>query len=483
MGDQENAGPEGHREEASVATPADAAAHRETLTNLPFPGGYPAAEAAATLWDELLFQRAVQVYLWALPAMNLDAMRRAQESEFGTGGNVLAVWKDRIDANTVVLTANPDVIYALAWLDLDRDGPTVVEAPAGLQGLLDDAWHRPLTDVGLAGPDQGKGGKYLVLPPGFEDQMPDGYFVLQSPTYGGFVFWRAFLENGKTEPGVRLMEQTRIYPLAATDQPPPMQFPNASGVPLDMLFPRDGTYFQHLARFFDREPAAPEDFALRGMAATLGIIKGQPFQPDAAMTRLLDQAAQTGFKMATTVAYTDNPSIHQYPDRMWRRGFHGDSPVFKTDTYLDFDAMIAFFHSAYSTSPAMVIQMPGKGAQYLGGITDADGDYLAGDRSYQLHVPANVPVLNYWSIVLYDADTRSLLDNGQPFPSIASNSNLQANPDGSADIYFGPEPPAGGSPNWIKTVPGRGWLAAIRLYSPTQAFFDQAWKPGNIEKA
>jgi hypothetical protein len=264
------------------------------------------------------------------------------------------------------------------------------------------------------------------------------------------VFWRAFLENGKTEPGVTLMEQTRIYPLARADDPPAMSFPNASGVPLDMLFPRDGTYYGQLAGFFAREPAAPEDFALRGMAARLGIVKGQPFQPDARMTRLLDRAAQTGFKMASNVAYTDEPSIHLFPDRMWRRGFHGDSPVFKTDTYLDFDAMIAFFHSAYSTSPAMVIQMPGKGAQYLGGITDAD--------------------------------TRSLLDNGQPFPSIASNSNLEPNPDGSADLFFGPEPPQDGNPNWIKTVPGRGWLAALRLYSPTQAFFDQAWKPGNIEK-
>ena len=467
----------------AMAAPDDTPAHWEELANLPFPGGYPAQESAARLWDELQFQRAVQVYLWALPAMNLSSMRMAQEREFGAGANVLTIWKDRIDAKTIVLTANPDVIYAFAWLDLDRDGPTVVEAPPGLQGLLDDAWHRPLTDVGLAGPDQGQGGKCLVLPPGFDGPVPDGYFVLRSPTYGGFVFWRAFLENGKTEPGVALMEQTRIYPLAQADDPPAMSFPNASGVPLDMLFPRDGTYYEQLASFFDREPAAPEDFALRGMAARLGIVKGQPFQPDARMTGLLDRAAQTGFKMTSNVAYTDEPSIHLFPDRMWRRGFHGDSPVFKTDTYLDFDAMIAFFHSAYSTSPAMVIQMPGKGAQYLGGITDADGDYLTGEQPYRLHVPAEVPVLNYWSIVLYDADTRSLLDNGQPFPSIASNSNLESNPDGSADLFFGPEPPNDGNPNWIKTVPGRGWLAAIRLYSPTQAFFDQAWRPGNIEKA
>ena len=183
-------GSEGQR--ASSATDG-ASSHYDELADLPFPNGYPTAEAADALLDELAFQRAVQTYLWSLPAMNVYAMREGQRATFGAESNVLAIWKDRIDYNTLVTTANPDVIYAFAWLDLKAEGPTVLDMPPGLQGLLDDMWHRPLTDIGAAGPDGGSGGKYVVLPPDFQGQPPAGHYVVRSPTYGVFVFLRAFL--------------------------------------------------------------------------------------------------------------------------------------------------------------------------------------------------------------------------------------------------------------------------------------------------
>jgi hypothetical protein len=369
----------------------------------------------------------------------------------------------------------------LAFLDL-KDGPLVFEAAPQMQGLLDDFWHRPLTDVGLAGPDQGKGGKYLLLPPGYNGEAPSGYYVLKSPTYGVFVFLRAFLVDGKTDAGVQLMEQSRIYPLAQKDNPPAMIFPNASGVPVDMDFKRDLRYFESLAQFINHEPVAPEDMAMRGMVASLGIVKGKPFQPDARMKSILNTAGDVAYKMATVISYDSPIAITRiYPDRNWVTGFIGGSPVFKTESYLDLDASVYFFHKAYSTSAGMVIAMPGKGAQYLGVYCDTDGDFLSGGKTYRYHIPANVPVVNYWSIVLYDADTRALLDNGQPFPSIASNSNLKSNADGSADVYLGPTAPKGAA-NWIRTVPGRGYFGLMRLYGPTQVFFDQTWKPSDIDK-
>jgi len=453
----------------------------DELTMLPFPGNQPSEEASARLHDELQFQRAVQVYLWALPAMNMAAMRDGQAGAFGAGNNVLAIWKDRPNAKTIITTANPDIVGGQAYIDL-KDGPVVFEAAPQMQGLLDDSWHRPLTDVGLAGPDQGKGGKYLLLPPGYTGETPSGYFVTPSPTYGVLLYLRAFLVDGKTDAPVKLIEQSRIYSLAEKDNSPAMKFPNASAVPSDGDFKRDIRYFESLATFINHEPVAPEDLAMRGMAASLGIVKGQPFQPDARMKALLNAAADVAFKMATVDSYDSrNPDKFIYPDRKWEAIFLGGSPVFRTDSYLDFDTMIAMFHKCYSTSAGMVIAMPGKGSQYLIGYRDAEGDFLSGGRSYHLHVPANVPAANYWSMVLYDADTRSLLDNGQPFPSIASNSNLKLNGDGSADIWFGPTLPREGSANWIKTVPGRGYFAGMRLYAPTQAFFDKTWKPDDIE--
>ena len=146
--------------------------HWDDLLNLPFDGGYPTPQAAERLFDELDFQRAVQVYLWALPAMNIDAMRRGSEAVFGTGNHILPVWKDRLNTKTKVTTPNSDVVYAMSYLDL-KAGPLVLDVPPQLQGMLDDFWHRPLCDVGFVGPDKGQGGKYLLLPPDFGGEAPE----------------------------------------------------------------------------------------------------------------------------------------------------------------------------------------------------------------------------------------------------------------------------------------------------------------------
>ena len=457
-------------------------AHYDELAKLPFPGAYPTEGSAKILKDELAFQRAVQTYLWSLPAMNMYAMREGQRKAFDDESNTLMIAKDRIDYRLEYTTGNPDVIYAFAWLDLKKDGPMVLEMPPKLQGLLDDMWHRPITDIGAAGPDKGKGGKYLVVPADYEGTIPDGYYVVKSPTHGVFVFLRAFLVDGKTDQGVALLEKSKIYPLSKADNPPKMKFPNLSGVLVPGDFPRDFEYFQRLADFINYETVSREDFAMRGMLAGIGIEKGKPFKPDADTKALLDKAGKVGFKMAANVDYNYFPNDKIYPDRMWEQVFIGGSPVFEKDTYLNLDALIAFFHKAYSTSKAMVIAMPGKGSQYLIGARDADGEFLMGEKSYHVHLPPNVPAGNYWSVVLYDADTRALLNNGEPFPSIASNQKFTSNKDGSVDVYFGPDASKDKNANWIKTVPGKGYFIGIRLYSPTQAFFDQTWKPDNIEK-
>jgi len=228
----------------------------DELRALPFPENYPTEEASQRLYDEMLFQRACQIVLWAMPAMSVYAMKKGSEKVFGAGGNVLVVWKDRLDANTLISTPNSDVIYALGYIDLQKDGPTVVEVPPEQQGILDDFWQRPITDVGYVGPDKGAGGKYLLLPPDYEGETPDGYYTFTSPTYNVFVFWRAFIKDGDTSEPVKLIEQTRIYPLAQKDNPPEMFFPNGSGVPADMLFPQDYGYFEMLAEFVAHEKIA-----------------------------------------------------------------------------------------------------------------------------------------------------------------------------------------------------------------------------------
>lgn len=458
--------------------------HWKNLAKLEFPGGYPTSESSARLFDELDFQRAVQVYLWALPAMNIDAMRQGSEAVFGAGNHILPVWKDRLNTKTRVTTPNSDVVYAMSYLDL-KAGPVVVEVPPKLQGMFDDFWHRPIADVGFVGPDKGEGGKYLLLPPGYKGEEPKGFYTFRSATYRVFLFWRGFLVDGKTDNAVRLIEQTRVYPLGKEDSAPAMVFPNASKRPANMLVTQDISYFENLKRFIDYEPVDREDFAMRGMMASLGIVKDQSFEPDERMQAILKRAADVAWKMASVQRYERRiPGTRRYDDRQYDEGFIGGSEVFEGDTYLNLDARIAFFRFAYSSSPAMVADMVGKGSKYPLTFKDADGNFLMGENSYKLHLPKGIPAENFWAVTLYDAPTAAGVDkSGQPIPSINSQAKLKYNDDESIDLYFGPELPQGApKSNYIGTNPGEGHFVVIRLYSPGKAYFDKTWRPGDLVK-
>jgi hypothetical protein len=464
----------------------------------------PTAETAKLLRDELLFQRATQTYLWALPLINTLGMKVGSEKAFGAGYNVLPVWKKRLDAKTLVTTPNSDVIYAMGYLDLGKDGPMMFEAPPGLQGVLLDFWQRPIPgpgkfagDVGLPGPDGGKGGKFLILPPGYEGPVPEGYFVYRSGTNNVFVFLRSFYQDPKDlAPAVKVMEDAKIYPLGAKS-PKPMQFPDASGVPVNMLPISDSSAFDQLKLLVDGEGANLADPDWLGMLASIGILKGEPFNPDASTRAILDRAAKTGYKMSRVIGFEEilgGRSLRIYPDRHWVNPIADGTPANPggpfdlgwkrtAEGYRDLDTRIWFFTDYYSISPGMVSQIPGNSAKYMVAFTDSTGTPLSGGTSYRLKLPPNIPAANFWSVTLYEAENASGLANGQPFPSLGSRDKPAQNADGSTDIYLGPKAPEGKQGNWLATVPGKGYFAILRLYAPTEAAIDKSWKPGDIEPA
>jgi hypothetical protein len=472
--------------------------HFDQLANVSFPDNQPSQGAAATLNDELLFQRATQVYLWALPAVNLMAMKEGSEKVFGSGYNVFPVWKERLNARTRVTTPNSDVIYAMTYVDVGKDGPLVIEIPPEQQGILDDFFQRPIAgptiggrfyagDVGLPGPDKGKGGKFVILPPGYQGKDPAGYFAYHSRTNNVLVFWRAFFKDpADLGPPVQLIEQTKIYPLGKQAQAKPMQFPDASAASPNMLYPSDGSYFDMLKRFIDSETVDPTDADWRGMLAAIGIVKGQPFNPDAHTRALLDAAAKTAFKTGRVLMYSDldsRPGALIWPDRHYvdpnRSGAMDITWMDKSGTFRDLDARTGIYSIVYASSPAMMSAIPGQGARYVTAFKDANGAFLVGDTSYRIHLPPNIPAAIFWSVTVYDSLTASGLDNGQPFPSLNKMDKPAGNPDGSTDIYFGPKTPGQGK-NWVATVPGKGFFVILRLYGPTQAYFDKSLKPDDI---
>ena len=477
----------------------------DELANAPFEEGHPTAETARTLRDELLFQRATQAYLWALPLINTLGMKVGSERVFGAGYEVLPIWKKRLDAKTEVTTPNSDVLYAMSYVDLGRDGPLVMEAPPMLQGILLDFWQRPIPvdggkffgDVGLPGPDGGKGGKFLILPPGYAGEVPDDQFVYRSGTNNVFIFLRGFYQDPKDlAPAVALLEQTRIYPLNGKATARPMRFPDASGVPAGMLPVSDGSAFDQLKQLVDSEAANLADPDSRGMLAAIGIVKGQPFNPDSRAREILDLAARTAYKMSRVIGFQEvlnGGSLRVYPDRRWVNPMDNVTPPNPrtqlnlswenvSGGHVDLDARIWFFTNYYSISPGMLSRIPGKGAMYMIGFTDGEGAGLSGGVNYRLSLPPDVPAANFWSLTLYDAENGRSLANGQPFPSLGSRDKPVQNADGGTDLFLGPRAPEGKAGNWLATVPGRGYFAVFRLYGPTEAALNKSWKPGDFEK-
>jgi hypothetical protein len=233
-----------------------------------------------------------------------------------------------------------------------------------------------------------------------------------------------------------------------------------------------------LDRYLQHEYVDPADFEFRGMAQALGIEKGKPFHPDEKTRKILDEAAKTAWAMGHVMNTT---SPYYYTDRKYIQGLPPSDPEFNYDTYTDLDRRGAFFTVAYSTSPLMFYNLPDIGSKYPTTFVDADGDAFDGNKQYKLHLPPNIPAKLFWSVTLYDPLLGVGLDNGQPFPSINQMDKPVMNSDGSIDIYFGPASPGEGK-NWIATIRNKGFFVNIRLYAPTQPFFEQTWKPDDVVK-
>jgi hypothetical protein len=349
-----------------------------------------------------------------------------------------------------------------------------------------DLWQGNIADIGPTGVDKGKGGKFLVLPPDYADREPTGYTILRSPTYSCSIGLRGFQAKGGPGPAVALLKSLQVYPLSQAKKKarPPTVFLDASHQEIDTLFSDDSRYFDDLAWIVEREPEAMFASHERFQLAALGIEKGRPHRPDAARRRLLDEAARLGSAIARANSFaSEDPAARVYPDRRWEWAFIGGSATWDSQGYVNTDRRAAFAYIAIGMSPAMVEKHVGAGSQYLMTAHDAEGAFLDGGRSYRLKIPPKIPAKNFWSVVAYDADSRSILRNSQEFPTVSTYTGPDVNRDGSIDIWFGPRAPTNGSKNWIQTTPGKGWFTMFRFYGPLEPFFDKSWKPGDIERA
>lgn len=444
--------------------------------------GFPSARTAETLFDNLDFQRAVQAYLLAIPAVSQVTSRNAILT-LGPVNTVVPFFN--MDARTVELTANDNTTYTWTWIDLSG-GPLVVEAPPEVLGGVNDIWFRWVVDVGFTGPDKGRGGKFLFLPPGHAGATPDGYHVVQSPTFNLWCPWRTFRVNGDSGPGMeRTRKFTKIYRLADAGKPAPaLNFIDMSGKPFNTVAPTDYSFWELLNQAVQEEPSASLDQIRLGYYQSLGIEKGTPFAPDARMKKILEEAAAVGDATARAIAFhTRGKDSYLYANSAWQYPFVGGYRFQTQPDVLNLDAYIYYYFMATGVTPAMEQKMVGIGSQYAVVARDASGGPLDGGKNYRLRLPPNIPAKEFWSIIVYSNQTRSMLQTNQQYPSVSSqNKNLLVNADGSVDVFFGPAAPAGKENNWVETVPGKGWNAMLRLYGPLESWFDKTWRPGEVER-
>lgn len=470
-----------------LASPVLADSIDSRVGKLDFESGYPTAQTIDKLYDELDFQRAVQAYLWALPMASYGAFADAHKA-LGADAHTVVIADKLAEPRQLALTANRDTVYMSGVLDL-RDGPMVMELPPGLLGTMNNVWQQPLVDLGGPfSPEQNRGGRFLIVPPGYDGPLPAiHHHIARSDTNIVVFYLRGIPRTQDDIPEiVEQIKRYRQYRLAESASPPETRFVSLSGKDADMLTNEGFAYFESLARYINENPPREQDMAMLGMLETLGIAHGQPFKPDARLRKILTEAATVGRAMAEALAFAPRVPqdvVYAYPgERRWKKIFFSD-PTFHEPEYMSIDLRTKYAYEAIGTAKSMVVAVPGQGSQYIGTYQDADGNWLSGEHSYRIRLPKDVPANMFWSLTVYDNDTRSMIQNEHGRPLVGSVHGAVANPDGAFDLYFGPTLPADvPEANWVQTKPGKGWFVYLRLYGPEQAYFDQAWVPGDAER-
>jgi hypothetical protein len=494
-----------------------------SIGTLEFKDGAPSTETAEKVYDAIDFTRALNVYNNSFRGASAYAIAQGLES-IGAEDNDVTIFSDLMDATSLFLTANADTVYYMSVVDL-TNGPMVIEQPSKALGTINDMWFQWVVDIGFPGPDRGLGGKYLIVPPGYDGPLPEGgYFVAHSKTNRVLYAARSFLVDNDPKPAVdNIKANLKIYgyapgsygtsiaealkgevKLAGEPKVPETKFVEGSGVAFNTIPPSDYGFFEMINENVQAEPAPSYEVELAGQLAAIGIEKGESFEPDERMKKILSDAAAVGnaFGRALNWRFAQaHPDWAYYPDSHWGNMlfeggalFETPPPLFEDGMFKPFppsgartlDSRTAFYYAYTLDSPAMIMRIPDVGSQYLMNFLDANGEPFGGAKIYKVTLPSDIPARAFWSLTLYDNQTRSMLQTPQKYPRAGSQSYpspaAEADADGSTTVWFAPEQPEGvARGNWIQTDPEKGWFTILRLYSPLPPFFDKSWRAGEIE--
>jgi hypothetical protein len=447
-----------------------------------------AQSPATDLVDRQMHRRAIEAVIWGMPAVNTDLM--LQEMLIKTSGQVNQViyWGRPLDWRNQTLTPNPDAIYFMVFFDTKDSGPIVLDIPPGdsdgsLNGNIVTVWQTALEDVGLLGLDKGAGGKFVVLPPGYKDQVPAGYTPLYSDTYGGYALLRSSLKShaeADVAASIAYGKRVKVYPLSAAASPPETVFTDVKDVQYDSTIRYDLSFFRSLDRVVQDEPWIERDRAMIDQLRSIGIEKGKAFNP-APRTQAILTAAIGEAKLLLSERY-DAGFPPFFENSHWTLPTLPEAVEGQATTYAKRDSYAVDARGLAYTYAYIGIKRLGTAQFYLIAIRDKNGEMFDGGTTYRLRIPPNPPIEQYWSVTAYDRQTHTLIRN-MPRASRSSQSpELQRNADGSIDVYFGPLAPNGMDTNWVPTDPLRGFELMFRLYAPKKEFFEKTWALPDVEK-
>ena len=452
-----------------------------------FVNSYPLEATAQKSYDEVDMSRASVAYHFFYPTVSMEGTFQGNR-DAGVEENKAALMM-ACGPKHVLFTGNSDTPYMGGGIDLKESGPMVIELPAGpYLGIINDHNFRWIADVGIPGPDAGKGGKHLLLPPDYKGTIPKGYYVSKSTTYKVLVGVRALPVNGDLQGAITAQKKIKIFPLSSAASPRLVQLIDKTNDKVDLTCLRwenNIQYWEKVHKVIEEEPALEQYRAMYGVLAALGIEKGKPFTPDARMKKILEEAAKKGQKQMLVAAFASGRADKTvWTDRKWEwaalRWENGD---FDLPTGPDLEGRDHWFSQAVGVSPKMFLRTAGAGSLYWLGLRDKDGNYLDGSKTYKLSVPQPVPQKLFWSVTVYDAETRSQIQTNQDKAALRSLFELKdVSKTEPTNLYFGPQAPAGKEGQWIKTIPGKGWFVYLRLYGPEGPAFDETWKPGDFEE-
>ncbi|HXJ88424.1 MAG TPA: DUF1254 domain-containing protein [Candidatus Binatia bacterium] len=451
-----------------------------------FKNGFPTRETAERAYDAADLNRAVEAYRFFYPTVSGAAIFKGN-AKIGIVPNKVFGTLDGKPMH-VGFTYNSDTPYAPLLMDLS-DGPMVVELPPGpLICIAMDVNQLWIADLGLPGPAAGKGDKVVFLPLAYMDNPPAGYRVANSPSNKMLVGIRSLPVNGDVAGAIARIKTVRVYPLKPNPDWPETKWLDLTPLEQDttpLAYENSIQFWSELKEAIDAEPPNPRFHQMYGELAALGIEKGKSFNPDARMAAILEKAAKTANAQMRVESFGDRrPDRIVWPDRRWEwAALRFEDGDFNTDNYADLYARDKWFYQAIGASPAMFKRDTSAGSLYWLGLRDRKDANLDGGKAYKLTVPQPVPGKLFWSVTVYDTDTRSQVLTDQGKAALRSLFELKdVSTSQPTELYFGPSIPKGHEDRWIKTIPGKGWFVYFRVYGPEQAAFNGSWKPGDFEE-